>query len=130
MSRLLARAKVKLEIAKNCYDNIGRDDAYLDDCCFNLQQSIEMALKYLIETSGRDYIENYDIRAQLNKLRSLDIEVPEEKDLREMASTINSWEAEARYFDDFTAVLEDVQDAMRIADSLIANSEKKLRSVH
>ena len=49
MSKLLERAKVKLENAQNDYDKIQKSDAYLDDCCFNLQQAIEFTLKYIVE---------------------------------------------------------------------------------
>ena len=39
------------------------DDAYIDECCFNLQQVVEFTLKYIVEMSGEEYIENHDIRA-------------------------------------------------------------------
>lgn len=47
MSKLLERAKVKRENAENSYKKIQLNDAYLDDCCYNLQQAVEMTLKYL-----------------------------------------------------------------------------------
>ena len=31
---------------------IADDDSHLEECCFNLQQGIELALKYLIEING------------------------------------------------------------------------------
>ena len=68
MSKLYERALVKLENAENGYKKISQNDAYLDDCCYNLQQSIEMMLKYCVEMSGESYVENHDIRAQINKL--------------------------------------------------------------
>ena len=72
MSKLLARAKAKKYSADNSYNLMSIDDAYIDECCFNLQQAIEFTLKYLVEMSGERYIENHDIRAQINKLKSLD----------------------------------------------------------
>lgn len=41
MSKLLARAKVDLKNANDDYKRMGTDDAYVDDCCYNLQQAIE-----------------------------------------------------------------------------------------
>lgn len=38
MSKLLRRAKVKLQNVENNYAKIGVDDAYLDDCCYNLHK--------------------------------------------------------------------------------------------
>lgn len=40
-----------------------------------------------------------------------------------MASTINSWEAESRYNDDFCALVEDIEDTFIIADEIIAYAE-------
>jgi len=124
MSKLFARAKVKYENAKRNFLMIGQDDAFLDETCYNLQQSIELCLKYIVEMNGEEYIENHDIRSQLNTLSRLEVKLPVADELRQMASTLNSWEAESRYNDDFTALIEDIEDAMRIAEKLIEYSGK------
>ncbi len=129
MSKLLARAKAKKSSAENSYNNMSLDDAYIDECCFNLQQAIEFTLKYLVEMAGEHYIENHDIRAQMNKLKKLDKYFPCEEQLRSMASTINSWEVDTRYNDNFVALLEDIDDAMKIADELIEYCEKQVKVV-
>lgn len=126
MSKLLARAKAKRFSAENSYNNMAIDDAYIDECCFNLQQAIEFSLKYLVEMSGEAYIENHDIRAQMNKLKKMDKYFPCEEQLRLMASTINSWEVDTRYNDNFIALLEDIDDARAIADELIAYCERQV----
>ena len=129
MSKLLARAKAKKSSAENSYNNMSLDDAYIDECCFNLQQAIEFTLKYLVEMAGEHYIENHDIRAQMNKLKKLDKYFPCEEQLRSMASTINSWEVDTRYNDNFVALLEDIDDAMKIADELIEYCEQQVKVV-
>jgi len=129
MSKLLARAKVKRINAENDYAKLDQDDAFLDDCCYNLQQAIELALKYLVELNGENYVENHDIRAQINKLKNIGVNLPFEADLRHLAAIINSWEAESRYNDDFTAILEDIKDVRILADKVIQycdNLVKKL----
>ena len=123
MSSLLSRAKVKRENAENSYKKISTDDAYLDDCCYNLQQCIEFTLKFIVEENGESYVENHDIRAQLNKLKSLGLDVPERDSLRQIASTLNSWEAESRYSNNFLADIEDIDESRRIADALINFAE-------
>lgn len=85
--------------------------------------SIKFTLKYIVGLSGVSYAKNYDIRARLNILRELNLQIPREKDLRNMASTINSWEAESRYNDDFCALVEDIEDTFIIADEIIAYAE-------
>ena len=119
MSKLLARAKAKRFNAENNYNNMSLDDAFIDECCFNLQQTIEFSLKYLVEMSGENYIENHDIRVQINKLKKLNAFIPCEEKLRIYASTINSWEVETRYNDSFVALYEDINEIRLIADELI-----------
>ena len=119
MSRMLARSKVKLENAKNSYSKIKIDDAYRDDCCYNLQQSIEMVLKAIVELNGEQYAENHDIRSNINILNKKGIEIPMQKEIRNMASTIYGWETESRYRDNFVALNDDINDAITIAEALI-----------
>ena len=129
MSKLLARAKAKKFSADNSYKFISVDDAYIDECCFNLQQVIEFCLKYLVEMSGERYIENHDIRAQINTLKRLNKFIPCEEKLRQMASTLNSWAVETRYNDNFVALFEDIVDARSIAEELIEYCEKQVTCV-
>ena len=65
----------------------------------------------------------------MNKLKKLDKYFPCEEQLRSMASTINSWEVDTRYNDNFVALLEDIDDAMKIADELIEYCEKQVKVV-
>lgn len=124
MSKLLARAKVKYKNALNDYYQLSVDDAYVDDCCYNLQQCIENCLKYIVELNGENYIENHDIRAQLNKLKDLNVKLPFEDILRKNASLLNSWEAESRYNDDFFALIEDINDIKELAKEVIDYADK------
>ena len=119
MSKLLPRAKVKLENAVNDYRKLGTDDAYIDDCCYNLQQCIELCLKYIVELTGQPYAENHDVRAQLNRIAGSPFQVPGVETIRLLASVINSWEAESRYLDSFTATLEDIDTIMDVAKNLV-----------
>lgn len=119
MSKLLARAKVKRENAEHSYLKMGEEDAYRDDCCYNLQQTIEMTLKAIVELYGEQYAENHDVRANLNILNRKGIEVPDQKEIRALASTIYGWETESRYRDNFVSLREDIDQAREIADHLI-----------
>lgn len=119
MSKLYPRALVKYENAMNSYKKLGVDDAYVDDCCYNLQQTLELLLKYMVEMRGNRYAENHDVRAQLNKLSSAGIALPCFDKIRNMASTINSWEAESRYLDSFVATIEDIDDVRNIVEELL-----------
>ena len=123
MSKLLARANAKKFNVDNSFKFISLDDAYVDECCFNLQQAIEFSLKYLVEINGENYVENHDIRAQINKLKKMDKFIPCEEKLRLLASTINSWEVETRYNDNFVALYEDIIEVKEIMNQLITYCE-------
>lgn len=129
MSKLFVRAKVKRENAQYNYTKISLDDAYVDDCCYNLQQCIELCLKYIVEMNGENYVENHDIRAQLNKINSINVRIPMYDKLRSMASTINDWEAQSRYNDNFVALIEDINDAMEIADALLSYCDRFVEEI-
>ena len=129
MSKLLARAKVKRRNAEFDYYHLAEDDAFVDDCCFNLQQSIELALKYLVELNGENYIENHDIRAQINKLKQIGAYIPCEEKLRLYAALINSWEVESRYNDSFVAIKDDIDEIKVIADKVIEYCSSLVKEV-
>ncbi|MDO4961671.1 MAG: HEPN domain-containing protein [Eubacteriales bacterium] len=127
MSRLLSRAKVALENAEHNYKLISKDDCFLDACCYNLQQAVELSLKFLVEMTGQQYAENHDIRANLKILNRVDYHVSNEAELRNKASTLYSWETESRYRESFVAVISDVEEVFALARALVDEAESKIR---
>lgn len=128
MSKLLSRAKVALENAEHNYKLVHEDDCFLDACCYNLQQSIEFSLKFLVEMTGQKYAENHDIRANINILNRVDYHISYETEIRNMASTLYSWETESRYKDSFVAVIADVEDAFVYAKAVLEEAKSKIYS--
>lgn len=127
MSKLLSRAEVALENAEHNYRMIHIDDAFLDACCYDLQQAIELSLKFLVEMTGQQYAQNHDIRANMNMLNRVDYHVSYEAELRNMASTLYSWETETRYKESFVAVLEDVENAFVYARAIVQEARSKIK---
>lgn len=128
MSKLLSRAKVALENAEHNYKLVHEDDCFLDACCYNLQQSIEFSLKFLVEMTGQKYAENHDIRANINILNRVDYHISYETEIRNIASTLYSWETESRYKDAFVAVIADVEDAFVYAKAVLDEAQSKIYS--
>lgn len=126
MSKLLSRAMVSLENAEHNYRLIHKDDCYLDACCYNLQQAIELSLKFLVEMTGQQYAENHDIRANINILNRIDYHVSYESEIRNMASTLYGWETESRYKESFVAAISDVEDAFKYARALVSEAQSKI----
>lgn len=119
MSKLYSRAKINYEHALSDYKKINTNDCYLDSCCFNLQQCIEFLLKGIVELNGEQYAENHDIRANLNILNRMHVEIPCEKELRAKASLLYSWETESRYKESFIAAINDIEEVFEIAEKLM-----------
>ena len=118
MSKLLSRAKISLEHAQSDYRKIDNNDCYMDSCCFNLQQSVEFLLKGIVEMNGLMYAENHDVRANLNILARNNITIPCEKEIRDKAAILHSWETESRNKDSFIAAVRDIEEVMAIAKEL------------
>lgn len=126
MSKLLVRARNFLDGAQFCYSKMATDASFIDQCCFNLWQSIDFSLKFLVEQEGVNYVLTHSLKAQLNKLDQVHSKLlPDclKEQIRCMANTLEGWRDDARYDDDFIATKDDVDDAMSIAKTLIAIGE-------
>lgn len=126
MSKLFKRAKSCLYTAKCCWQMRKEDDAFVDKACFDLQQCMEFCLKALVELNGETYVQNHDLRAQLNKLNKKGVNLPVFVEIAQNAATFNSWETESRYKDSFVALSQDVDLAFRICEDLITEIEKTI----
>ena len=129
MSKLLSRSKISLEHAKTDYLKINTNDCYMDSCCFHLQQTIEFLLKGIVEMNGAAYAENHDVRANLNILNRIGVEIPCEKELRVLSSTLYSWETESRYKDSFIAATKDIDEVFEIAEKLSGYTFSLINSI-
>jgi len=126
MSKLLSRAKISFEHARSDYKKIDDNDCYMDSCCFHLQQCVEFLLKGIVEINGLPFAENHDVRANLNILTRNDIVIPCEKEIRDKASILYSWETESRYKDSFIAAIKDIEEVIIIADTLLKYAIKDI----
>lgn len=119
MSKLLSRSEARLKSAEYEWGMRNYDDAFIDSACFDLQQSMEFALKYLIEMKGERYITVHDLNAHLNKIAKLGITHPVFEKIRLKVYTYNSWETESRYKDSFVPLAADVEEAIQLCHDLI-----------
>lgn len=126
MSKLFSRAKIAYEHAQSDYLKIYEDDAYLDDCCFHLQQTVEFILKGIVEMNGLRFAENHDIRANLNILNRAEISISCEPELRAKAEILYRWETESRYKDSFIAAVKDIEEIMECIKVLFTYVEANI----
>ena len=92
---LLDRARLDYMMAKKNFQFIREDDVYINLTGYLLQQSVELALKHILEINSIRYPKTHDIYTLIDLL-------PE--DIRTIASgiepcadTITTWESKTRY---------------------------------
>lgn len=119
MSKLLNRAITKLDGAEVAWSKRYVGDAYVDATCFNIQQSMEMALKYLIELSGNSYPRSHRIEALISVLDNIGVNAFQIDEIRDKAAMYSRWESDSMYLDDFVVLSSDVLEAFQLAKDLI-----------
>lgn len=119
MSKLLNRAVTKLDGAEVAWAKRDVDDSYVDITCFNIQQSLEMTLKYLIELSGNSYPRSHHIEALIGVLDNIGVNASQIDAIRNKAALYSTWESDSMYLDDFVVLSSDVLEAFKLAKDLI-----------
>lgn len=119
---LLAIAKRNLYVAKSLYRDIAADDGYINIVGFHIQQAVELALKDFLEYNGIEYPKTHDIGA-------LTAFIPEDQaalfeEVENMAANITEMEARTRYLKNFRLSMRIVDKAMKVAENLIALTER------
>ena len=112
MSKLFSRSKYKLKSALYDLQNVASDDSALDSACFNLQQSLEFALKYIFECEGYVYPWGHSISKIISALESY-IDIPGSVSVfKDKAGIYTAWESESRYTDSFIGSIKDANECV------------------
>lgn len=80
-----------------CISKISEDDSYLDLTCFNVHQSLELLLKYIIESLGYQAPKTHAIDDLLEYTRSFGFEYSRFDELQALTYEVNKWETTSRY---------------------------------
>lgn len=119
MSRLFDKSKVYLNSAKYTFKCFSDDDMYLTKTCFDIQQSIEFVIKYLLEENAIKYPRTHDLHVLLELLPYNIKSYAIFNKIKINAAMYTKWEAEARYNDDFFVLIDDIKEAITLTDQLI-----------
>lgn len=112
MSKLFSRSKSRLESAVRDLRSIASDDSALDGACFQLQQSLEFAIKYMFECTGHKYPWGHSVRDLIDSLENV-ISIPEELSVfKDKADLYTKWETDSRYLDSFVATVKDAKECV------------------
>lgn len=131
MSKLFSRSKMCLKSANYALSQLTNEDAALDNACFQLQQSLEFAIKYIFEVSTGNHPWGHSIEELICTLENT-IDIPAELAVfKGKAKTYTAWERDSRYLDSFVATVSDAKECaerledlhMYIEHEYVANTE-------
>lgn len=109
-----------LDTAKYHWSKVSYDDIYLNNTCFDLQQCIEFALKYILEMSGISYPRTHDIGKLIELLRTRSAVIAK---IYAHHSEYTRWEVSARYSQNFVAIRGDILECFALSEELIKNAD-------
>ena len=133
---LIDQAIHKLENAENYYKKIDREtmskDYIIRDCCLELQMSIELFVKGLVEQlCGIDYEHKYEYYENINKIKSNKKNIKNYNELEKIlddiddkAEIITKWHTHALYIASFKTTIRQIDNIMSIGIRLKKYWEK------
>lgn len=122
---LLTRARHNHKVAMSLWNVMGSDELYLNSIGFNLQQSVELAINFVLEQNGVTYPRTHELVQlyQLSKKENVDLLLSEY--MYDHLEMFTSWEAKTRYILDFVLEKDKVQRAMREVHKYLLSVEKE-----
>ncbi|MFH0703055.1 MAG: HEPN domain-containing protein [bacterium] len=111
----LKRAKSNLSRGKEC-DNLDLREVFIEDLCFDLQQSTEKSFKALLLYKGIDFPKTHSISRLINLLKKYSIKVP---DNVVDSAELTQYSVETRYPDNYRKVTkEEYEEAVELAETV------------
>lgn len=109
---LLDKAITNYNVALTLYDSMGDDEAFLNAIGYHLQQSVEMAVKYLLDDNGIKFPWTHDIDQLIivaNK-NNVDLMMPDY--ISDHSEMFSLWESKTRYVLDYHLEASKVEKAL------------------
>lgn len=94
---LLTRARHNHKVAKSLWNVMGSDELYLNNIGYLLQQSVELAIKYIMETNGVSYPLTHDIEQLSRIARKGNVDLMLTEYIAEHEEMFTAWESKTRY---------------------------------
>ena len=119
MSKQLDLIKRDMKWAKAIYDS--NDELDLSLSCYLCQQTVERLCNYSFEMKGKPHIITHDIVKLCEKLKELNLEVPEY--IESHADEITYWEKGSRYNINFVASKKSVLATLECCEVWLSKFE-------
>ena len=111
----LKRAKSNLNRGKEC-DHLDLREIFIEDLCFDLQQSVEKTLKAVLKFNNIEYPYTHSIAKLITVMEKNGIEVPPQV---KKSARLTPFAVETRYTDDLIEVTDDIyKEAVEIANNV------------
>ena len=94
---LYDKAVANFKSAVLIFDNREGDEEQLNACAYHLQQSVEFALKYLLEQNGIEYPKTHDIETLIRIGTRRNAYLYLTAYIEDHAEMFSQWEAKSRY---------------------------------
>ena len=122
---LLTRARHNHKVAMSLWNVMGSDELYLNSIGFNLQQSVELAINFVLEQDGVTYPRTHELVQlyQRSKKENLDLLLSEY--MYDHLEMFTSWEAKTRYILDFVLEKDKIQRAMKEVHKYLLSVERE-----
>lgn len=124
---LLDKAKQSFTVAQIIYKTMAAtDDAYLNYVGYHLQQSVELAIKFVLEMNGIEYPKTYDITQLIQFAEKKDINLFLSEYIDEHSEMLSTWEDKTRYMLNYRLESRKIDKAIDAISNYFNTLEKEL----
>lgn len=109
---LLDKSVHNYNVAVMIYNSMEGDESYLNYVGYHLQQSLELAMKYILEENGVSYPKTHDIDQLIRIARENDVDLHLSDYIDDHSEMFTLWESRTRYVLNYQLELGKVEKAM------------------
>lgn len=118
---LLDKAEVNYNVAVMIYNSMNDDEIYLNNIGYNLQQAVELAIKFVLEREGVAYPRIHAIEQLISLADSNNIDLYLDDYIREHSEMFSTWEARTRHILGYRIELSKIQHAIPAVKTTLEN---------
>lgn len=118
---LLDKAEVNYNVAVMICNSMNDDEIYLNNIGYNLQQAVELAIKFVLEREGIEYSGVHDIEQLILLADSNNVNLCLDDYVREHSEMFSTWRYNTRYVIGYRIELFKIQHAISAVKTTLKN---------
>lgn len=95
------------------------DESQINIISYHLQQSMEFAIKYMLEINGVRYPKTHDIDQLIQLAKDNNVKLKIQKTLSDKADMLTLWEQKSRYVLDYKVNIEKIDEVLPKIDNYL-----------